>query len=129
MATGPGVAAPYWPTAKPYQPSSIAFTPYVLGLSGAVFVDADGSGTFESAYEYARREVSVAGDRRALITRLGGYDIAVATQAASLLRVQDPDGFESTVLGMIPDAPPQVAQGFAAYLQSWTESRAARRGR
>ncbi len=129
MATGPGVAAPYWPTAKPYQPSSSAFTPYVLGLSGAVFVDADGSGTFESAHEYARREVSAAGDRRGLITRLSGYDIAVATQAASLLRVQDPDGFESTVLGMIPNAPPQVAQGFAAYLQSWTESRAARRGR
>jgi hypothetical protein len=44
IATGPGVTAPYWPTAKPYQPTSADFTPYVLGLSGAVFVDADGSG-------------------------------------------------------------------------------------
>ena len=49
VATGPGVTAPYWPTAKPYQPTSTTFTPYVLGMSGAVFVDADGSGTFESA--------------------------------------------------------------------------------
>ncbi|MEN3340390.1 MAG: hypothetical protein V7647_4066 [Acidobacteriota bacterium] len=122
IATGPGVAAPYWPTAKPYQPSSSAFTPYVLGLSGAVFVDADGSGTFESAFEYARREVSAASDRRALITRLGAYDSAVAAQAASLLRVQDPDGFESALRAMIPDAPPQVAQGFAAYLQAWKHS-------
>ena len=49
VATGPGVTAPYWPTAKPYQPTSTHFTPYVLGMSGAVFVDGDGSGTFESA--------------------------------------------------------------------------------
>lgn len=40
LATGPGVTAPYWPTAKPYQPTSTEFTPYVLGMTGAVFVDA-----------------------------------------------------------------------------------------
>ena len=44
IATGPGVAAPYWPSAKPYQPVSIDFTSYVLGVSGAAFVDGDGSG-------------------------------------------------------------------------------------
>ena len=64
MATGPGLTAPYWPTAKPYQPTSTDFTPYVLGMSGAVFVDADGSGTFESAFAYARRAVSAATDPR-----------------------------------------------------------------
>jgi len=47
IATGPGVTAPFWPTAKPYQPTSIDFTPYVLGVSGAVFVDADGNGRFD----------------------------------------------------------------------------------
>lgn len=49
VATGPGITAAYWPTAKPYQPTSPEFTPYVLGVSGAVFADADGNGTFESA--------------------------------------------------------------------------------
>ncbi len=62
IASGPGVSAPYWPTAKPYQPTSIDFSPYVIGVSGAVFVDADGSGTFESAFEYARRLVAGATD-------------------------------------------------------------------
>jgi hypothetical protein len=126
IASGPGIAAPYWPTAKPYQPTSIEFTPYVLGLSGAVFVDADGSGKFESAFEYARREVSAASAVRPLVTRLASYDIAVATQAASLLRVQDPAGFEGTVRSMIQAAPSHVAKGLMAYLEAWKESQALR---
>jgi hypothetical protein len=48
IATGPGVTVPYWPTAKPYQPTSIEFAPYVIGVSGAVFVDADGNGRFDA---------------------------------------------------------------------------------
>jgi hypothetical protein len=126
IASGPGIAAPYWRTAKPYQPTSVEFVPYVLGLSGAVFVDADGSGKFESAFEYARREVSAPADVRPLVTRLGSYDTAVATQAASLLRVQDPAGFEATVRSMIQAAPSHVAEGLTAYLDAWKESRPAR---
>lgn len=122
IASGPGIAAPYWPTAKPYQPTSIEFTPYVLGLSGAVFVDADGSGKFESAFEYARREVSAVTDERALVARLGSYDMAVAIQAASLLRVRDPAAFESRIRSMIQAAPAHVAKGLTAYLDAWKES-------
>ena len=97
VATGPGVTAPYWPTAKPYQPTSTHFTPYVLGMSGAVFVDGDGSGTFESAVAYARRELAATHrSAAALAARLGRYDAAVATQAASLLRARDPAGFEAS---------------------------------
>ena len=92
IASGPGVRAPYWPTAKPYQPTSIDFSPYVIGVSGAVFVDADGSGTFESAFEYARRLVAGATDLGELTTRLDANDGAVAVQVASLLRVQAPGG-------------------------------------
>jgi hypothetical protein len=127
IAQGPGVSAPYWPTAKPYQPTSIDFTPYVLGLSGPVFVDADGSRKFESAYEYARREVSSRSDKRPLETRLGAYDMSVAIQAASLLRAQDPASFEQTVGSMIQRAPSHVAKGLIAYLEAWKESRAIHR--
>jgi hypothetical protein len=91
-------------------------------------VDADGSGTFESAFEYARREVSAASDSRALVTRLGAYDTAVATQAASLLRAQDPAGFEGKVRTMIHGALPQVAKGLTGYLEGWQESHRARGG-
>jgi hypothetical protein len=127
IANGPGIVGPYWPTAKPYQPTSIEFAPYVLGLSGAVFVDADRSGRFESALEYARREVSDSDQDRSLAARLGSYDVAVATQAASLLRVQDPAGFEEKIRSMIPVAPSLVANGLMAYLDAWKDSHAARR--
>jgi hypothetical protein len=126
IAEGPGIAAPYWPTAKPYQPTSIEFTPYVLGVSGALFVDADGSGRFESAFEYAGREVSADNAARPLVTRLGAYDTAVATQAASLLRVQDPAAFEARVRAMIDVAPAHVAKGLTAYVEAWKDSYRAR---
>ena len=126
IATGPGVAAPYWPTAKPYQPTTIEFTPYVLGLSGAVFVDADGSGTFESAFEYARREMSAATGLTTLVARLGSYDSAVSVQAASLLRARDPAAFEANIRSMLQTAQPAAAKGLTAYLDAWKDSQARR---
>ena len=123
LATGPGVTAPYWPTAKPYQPTSTAFTPYVLGMSGAVFVDGDGSGTFESAAAYARRELAGTTEPRSLAARLGRYDAAVATQAASLLRARDPAAFTATVDAMLQHAPPHVASGLRVYLDAWRAGR------
>lgn len=122
VATGPGIAAPYWPTAKPYQPASIEFTPYVLGVSGAVFVDGDGDGRFQSAMDYARREVEAsAGDAHRLAARLGGYDMAVAVQAASLLRRSRPQDFEAVVRSIAEGAPPQVSRGLLAYLRAWQD--------
>jgi hypothetical protein len=118
VATGPSMTAPYWPTAKPYQPTSTAFTPYVLGMSGAVFVDADGSGTFESARAYAGRELAGTTDPRSLAARLGRYDAAVATQAASLLRARDPAGFAATVDTILRHAPSHVARGLRTYLDA-----------
>ncbi|MEO5820998.1 MAG: CehA/McbA family metallohydrolase [Vicinamibacteraceae bacterium] len=122
VATGPGIADPFWPTAKPYQPTSIAFTPYVLGVSGAVFVDADGSGRFDSASAYARQALSGVSRTQPLVRRLARYDAAVATQAASLLRAQDPGHFEATLRAMIGEAPPHVASGLRAYLDAWNAS-------
>ena len=116
------MADPFWPTAKPYQPTSPDFTPYLLGISGAVFVDADGSGAFDPALTYARREVAAATDPRQLATRLGRYDAAVATQAASLLRARDPASFVATVSAMVDTAPPNVASGLRTYLDAWRAS-------
>jgi len=122
VATGPGVTAPYWQTAKPYQPTSPDFTPYVLGVSGALLVDADGSGAFDSALTYARRAVAETRDPRELAARLGHYDAAVATQAASLLRARDPGGFDATMEVLVGTASPQVARGLRAYLDAWRGS-------
>jgi hypothetical protein len=127
VANGPGVTEPFWPSAKPYQPTSIEFTPYVLGVSGAIFIDADESGAFESAFEYARREVAAASDMRSLVTKLASYDSAVALQAASVLRARDADAFPTTARSIVRNAPAHVAAGFQVYLDAWSESQAAPR--
>ncbi len=71
VATGPGVTELYWPVARPYQPTSSDVNRQVIGMTGAVWLDADGDGKRTSAFEYARR---IVGDR---ITRnFGGSKVA-----------------------------------------------------
>src|SRR5205807_6012039 len=60
VATGPGIKQPYWPTAKPYQPTSISSRTWVIGSTGVVRIDADHSGHFDSARDYAMRVVEAA---------------------------------------------------------------------
>ena len=55
IATGPGVTEPFWEIPRPYQPSSKTFTPRVIGSTNPIWIDADGNGRFESAYEIAKR--------------------------------------------------------------------------
>src|SRR2546430_3772363 len=43
IASGPAVAGPYWPIAKPYQPSSRVWEPRVLGATNPIWVDGDRS--------------------------------------------------------------------------------------
>jgi hypothetical protein len=124
VATGPGTIGPFWPTAKPYQPTSIEFAPYILGISGAVFLDADGTESFESAFTYAGRQVAAAKDGQELVARLEGYDEAVSVQAASLIRAQNPAGVEARVRSLIDGAASHVARGFMAYLEGWRQSQA-----
>lgn len=89
VATGPGVTEPYWPIAKPYQPASLNWRPYVIGSTGAVKVDVDGDGRWSSPYEYAVDLARLcAGDEESLIKELGDYDEAVAVQLAGLLHQQ-----------------------------------------
>ena len=80
--------------AKPYQPTSIDYTPYVMGSSGAVRVDADGSGSFHTAYDYASPIVQACkGDLAATIAGLKDCDQATASQAAGLLFALSPENF------------------------------------
>ncbi len=44
IATGPGIDGPWWPMAKPYQPTSPEFSTQTFGCSGAVWIDGDGDG-------------------------------------------------------------------------------------
>jgi hypothetical protein len=124
VATGPGIAAPFWPSARPYQPTSSHWESYAIGSTGAVWLDADASGRFESATEYAARAVETSGgDPKSLVTRLADFDEAVAAQAAAALRNRLPGEFETGAGRVIAAAGPTVRRGFEAYLAQWRQAR------
>ncbi|HYJ38779.1 MAG TPA: hypothetical protein VEV87_09185, partial [Chitinophagaceae bacterium] len=77
---------PFWPIVKPYQPTNTSWSPYAIGCTGAVWIDADSDGKFTSAYEYASRLVVQFSNRMdSLIIKLNIYDETVAIQAAAIL--------------------------------------------
>jgi hypothetical protein len=116
LATGPGITANYWQCAKPYQPTSTHITPYVLGSTGAIFIDADGNEKFDSAYDYAQQLIE---SDKPLATELKSYDAAVAAQVASLLQQGNPERFEEAC------KPLSSFPGIKNYLAEWKEHLAA----
>jgi len=126
IAVGPGIREPYWPTPKPYQPTSQEWTPYSLGATGAVMLDNDGDGRFTCPREYAERIVAATkGDFPALLKALGNYDEAAAIQAASLTAAAGQSLFADEVRTPLAEAPAHVRRGFQRYLEAWRESRTA----
>jgi hypothetical protein len=127
IAIGPGVHEPFWPIPRPYQPTSPVWNSYVVGSTGAVWIDADGSGDFTSAFGYASRLVAEsAADVARLMNRLADYDEAVAAQTARLLHVRK----VKTPAELLQDAARtdsrSIKAGFQAYVDAWKESEIAR---
>lgn len=77
IATGPGVTKPFWEIPRPYQPSSKTFTPRVIGSTNPIWIDADGDGRFQSAYEIAKKLIEQGGS-------IEKHDAAVKEQATGL---------------------------------------------
>ena len=103
------------------------FTARALAVTGAVWLDADGSGTFDSAFDYAKRVAGPApDDLPSLLRELAEYDEAVAAQAAGILRRSLGEGFDRTVNPLLDQAAPPVRAGFAKHAAAWNEAVAAR---
>jgi hypothetical protein len=127
VAVGPGIRELYWPTPKPYQPTSPDWTPYVLGVTGPLWIDADRDGRFNSPFEYAEKLVKrSAGDLSALFKELSTYDEAVAIEAASLLAAAGHTPLDEALSTAWQTAAPQVRRGFHRYADSWKLSQQAR---
>ncbi len=123
IAMGPGVSAPYWPFAKPYQPDSPEWRSKAVGSTGAVWIDADGDGNKTTAHQYATQLLEKHPEEiKALLKSLEDYDQAVILQAASLLRARGISPFNPQVTIPLRDADQQVQDGFADYANAWRES-------
>ncbi|QDT26090.1 hypothetical protein Enr10x_13880 [Gimesia panareensis] len=126
IATGPGVSAPYWPMAQPYQPESSEYKSQVVGSTGAVWIDADGDGQRTPAVKYAERLVEEQGDELPeLLKSLAKYDRAVILQAAGLLRQRGVTPFDPQLTKALKQAAEPVQLGFALYGAAWRKSQIA----
>lgn len=121
-AHGPGIEAPHWPTALPYQPTSPAFASFVFSSTGPIRIDADGDKTFTSPAQYAQRIVDESdGDVSVLVAKLDGYHRAVVHQAAAKWRQTGGDLAEAQA-----SAKGNVAKALAEYRKAWRASTIAR---
>jgi hypothetical protein len=126
VGTGPGIDKPFWPTAKPYQPTSPEFHPYVLALTAPIRLDADGSGHYDSPFEYATALVQAAHfDVAETVAELSRFDVATAEQAASLLRGHWTDQFDAKATEALHGAAPFVKEAFEQFIAEWKLTRAA----
>jgi len=117
IATGPGVKEPFWPIARPYQPSSPNFEPRVIGSTNPVWIDADGDGKFTPPIEVAKSLVARHGIQAAdLVPALAPHDEAVATQAAALCAEAGGNLRSPGFTAKLSQASEPVRRGFAAYI-------------
>lgn len=116
LASGPGITAPYWPIARPYQPSSPVWEPRVVGCTNPIWVDADGDGKFTSARGYAQRLVLIHGsDPKNVLPALNDFDEAVAAQAASLCQSAGHDVRQAEVVKLLDDSSAAAQRGFKSF--------------
>ena len=128
LATGPGIRPLYWPTAKPYQPTSDDPNTMVIGCSGAIWLDVDGDGQSASAHHIAQELVTSAnGNLRQLLATLADYDAAVVAQAAHLLHHNNEQLLTAAAQRAIRAAAPATKAAIGAYLQAWRETQQTRR--
>ena len=128
VATGPGVTAPWWRMAKPYQPTAPEYVAKVFGSSGAVWIDADVDGERTSALAYAKRILHQSNGRlSALFALLEDFDTAVAIQAAQLYHASGKPLESEAFQAVLKEASPKTQAGFRRYLGAWQASEAARK--
>ena len=127
VATGPGVRELYWPIAKPYQPVSPVVDRRVIGLTGTIWLDADGDGKRTIAYDYANLLFDASWPKvPELVQSLSGYDEAVAAQVAGLIQAKGISVRDEKVRDAAKTAGPHVERAFAAFAEAWRDSEIAR---
>ena len=88
----------------------------VLGITGAIRIDADQDGRFTCAYDYAKALWASSGKNIHLfLKKLGDYDESVSIEAAAVLSEHDIDLNAVTLKKELEKAPSIVRIGFKNY--------------
>ena len=127
VATGPGIEEPYWKTAFPYQPDSDRLDLKVLGISKAVYFDADGDGKQTSAKEYAHQIFERHdGDLNQITQRLENFAAAVAVHVAHLYQKSGGSFEGDEYQSAMHNSSSTVKEAFGKYFHDWRASQLAR---
>ncbi|MBT5018999.1 MAG: CehA/McbA family metallohydrolase, partial [Planctomicrobium sp.] len=127
VATGPGIEEPYWKTAFPYQPDDDSLNLQVLGLSPAIWYDADHDGRTTSAKGYAERVFDQSkGDLMSMLKLLKDYDEAVAVHVAHLYQKSGVSFESDEYRNALREGDPAAKRAFDKYFHNWRESQLAR---
>ncbi|MBM79090.1 MAG: hypothetical protein CMJ78_00670 [Planctomycetaceae bacterium] len=126
VARGPGIDALYWSTAKAYQPDSPVWEPYVIGSTGAVWVDVDGDEKRTTAFDYAQRIVKKHTKPADVIKTLANYDAAVAAQVADLWHLSGNNINSPETQALLKNATAPTKSGFDQYRKAQRASKIAR---
>ena len=119
IAEGAQQSLPFWPIVKPFQPTSPSWSPYVIGCTGAVWIDYDGDGKPTPAIEYAEKIVKQFRTQLPeLIKQLNRYDQSVATQAAALLYESSIDLSSPVFTNALKLAKDSTRQGIQKFIQA-----------
>lgn len=119
IAKGPGIKEPYWPIARPWEPKSIDWNPEIIGATGAVWLDEDGNGERNSAFEYALSIVDASGNSlKAILNGLEKFDSSVSIQAAGIYFRKNNLKFPlpAETLSLIETSAKHVRKGMNTYL-------------
>jgi hypothetical protein len=128
VVTGPGVQEPFWEVRKPYQPTSDEWSPIVLGVSRAVWIDSDGSGSREAPLDHARRLIEKHGlETGALIRALSKYDKSVAMHVLNLLHASGYDMESEAIQGQFASGSAEIREAYRGYMQELGASRLRKR--
>jgi hypothetical protein len=113
IALGRGITDSFWPIAKPYQPQSTDDRTWVIGCSGAVFVDADSDGRWSSPRETALTLMENGeGQLSRILPKLEKFDAAVAVHLAHLYRQQGGDFHDPVALQALQSPFAAIREGF-----------------
>ena len=126
VAHGDGVSELFWPTAKPYQPTSTKWTPYTIGISGPVWLNVDGDDSFSSPKVYATELFKNVHKIEARLKELDRFDAMVSIHAARLLQKSGQNLLDDDFQSELSRASEKVRRAFRRYIESWKANVAAR---
>ena len=119
VAEGPGRSLPYWPIARPYQPTSPEWNPLIVGLSGAVWLDGDKNEKRNPAVNYAESVWRQSdGNVSTLIQSLAAYDESISIQAAALLHKNGTNLNGPEMAKALRRASPETRSGFQTVIRN-----------